>query len=206
MNYSEMTDEELYSNKTIKSIPDVFGFIDYSAETSRRFKAKGEELAKERKERERLVNRLNSDETVKLAELTRLRSQLSDAQKENERQRATLQRWTSIREANHWEDWVKRWIHLFESKEQADDVYYSARSDVEVHYQEGVRFLELSREQVASLRSSLREADEELTVMRAAYLTLTRKTPAEASVEECENLDKAEHFVLKSTERLKEGK
>jgi len=58
----------------------------------------------------------------------------------------------------------------------------------------------------AIIQIQLAEADEELTVMRAAYLTLTRKTPAEASVEECENLDKAEHFVLKSTERLKEGK
>jgi len=90
---------------------------------------------------------------IRLSELTRLCQ-------ENERQRATLARWTSIREANHWEDWVERWIHLFESKEQADDVYYSARSDVEVHYQEGVRFLELSREQVASLRQQLSEARE----------------------------------------------
>jgi hypothetical protein len=42
--YSELTDEELYSNTTIKAIPDIFGFIDYASETSRRFKAKVKEI------------------------------------------------------------------------------------------------------------------------------------------------------------------
>jgi hypothetical protein len=115
-------------------------------------------------ERSRLVNRLGKMLVMvaRAQQYPSLTRQLSDKSQECERQRVTLQRWTSVREENHWEDWVARWIQLFESKEQADDVYYSARSDVETHYQEGVRLLEISEQERSRLTAEVERLNEQL--------------------------------------------
>jgi hypothetical protein len=81
MNYKDMTDEELLETYDMLKGEASFMAIDIRIELATRFKAKCEEVAKVREEN--IV--LTIDRKSFIEDRASLRSQLADAQKENER-------------------------------------------------------------------------------------------------------------------------
>ena len=115
-------------------------------------------------------------------DVAKLSEKLEEKDEQCKRLQTLLNAW-SIGNANilsHWEEWVARWSKLFESKEQADEVYHSARSNLATWHAETVRLQELGTERADKLSADLETMKEAWRLERG--LATNAYTVAQATI------------------------